>query len=182
MKLILALLSVTLVLADNSKRDGAAPKDPVVGHWNVTEGSKIETLCLKLDGGIRLDVIYDTDNGTKATTSIVSDDHTDVDKGHSACLNSSTDRNETLALDFGSGRKLRLLFTRDTVITGDKNENKWQLYKYEFDFVYNSADFPDSKKRVPIRWKMTTTTTQLHRPAASRTDVRIWIQSRSTID
>jgi len=62
----------------------------------------------------------------------------------SQCKNSSLDRVEELVLHFNGDRFLNLSFTRDQNITGDKNEEKWQLYEITFEFKYN-GDFPDAK-------------------------------------
>lgn len=85
-------------------------------------------------------------NGSQATTTIVSDDDTEVDKRDSRCYNSSTDFNQTLTLYFTGGRRLWLHFTRDSVITGDKSQEKWQLFKIDFAFKIDE-DFPGAKRK-----------------------------------
>jgi len=90
-----------------------------------------------------MDINYATHNGTKTAT-IMSQKDVVVDEASSQCDNSSTDVNETLALNFGQDRILEFHFTRDPQITTDKTGNRWQLYKIVFAFVYDAATFPDS--------------------------------------
>jgi len=91
-----------------------------------------------MDAGVRLDIEYDTvgQPTNKSTATIVSTGNEHVNSLESICKNSSSEQNETLALDFGTGTGQTLLFkfTRDQKITGDKNEQKWQLYEIVFKF------------------------------------------------
>jgi lysosomal-associated membrane protein 1/2 len=116
---------------------------PFVGDWNLTSPAE-SSICLKLHAGIRLDITYETINGTTAVASIISQNDTRLDEQGSKCTNGSTDLNETLALDFGSN-KLFLYFTRDKRITTDDTQNRWQLFKVLFTFQYDEETFPGSK-------------------------------------
>jgi len=133
---------------DYKKEERAASSkdlEPKVGHWNVTSYEGIHSeICIRMDAGIKLDVTYETKNGSVKTTTIVSDDDTRVNS-RSFCKNGTLDRNETLALRFGIDRLLVLSFSRDSRITGDSKEEKWDLYNVEFSFRYDQ-DFPDAKE------------------------------------
>jgi lysosomal-associated membrane protein 1/2 len=125
-------------------RDAEPPEDPVVGFWNVTDGRG--EICIRLDGSIKMEINYEMLNGTMGKTTLVSTPATSVDQHGSRCgFNSSSSVNQTLALDFGIDRRLYFEFTRDKTITGDKNENKWQLFEIRFNFVYDD-DFPAAKE------------------------------------
>jgi len=125
------------------------PQQPFVGDWNFTNPGLGGKLCMKLQAGIRLDIVYDTNfqNSTTKTATIYSTDKVAVDEDNSHCENSTSDTNETLALKFNHDRTLMFYFTRDPSITKDSNKNRWQLYKIEFDFVYDNETFPDSAER-----------------------------------
>jgi len=123
-----------------------APTEPYQGEWNYTNTP--HGLCMKLKGGIRLDIVYDTiwRNGTTKTATILSDPKVIVDKMDSKCDNSTTDVNETLALKFNDQRTLTFYFTRDKLITKDDKGHRWLLYQVAFDFVYDLATFPDGAR------------------------------------
>jgi lysosomal-associated membrane protein 1/2 len=120
------------------------PSEPYQGEWNHTNSH--QELCMKLKAGIRLDIVYDTvwKNGTTKTATILSDSKVIVDDMNSKCENSTTDVNETLALQFNDQRTLTFYFTRDKLITKDDKGGRWLLYKVAFDFIYDSATFPES--------------------------------------
>jgi len=129
--------------------DAPVPTDPYVGEWNYTnihqglEGK----LCMKLKAGIRLDIIYDTHNGTKTAT-ILSTSETAVDELDSSCENSTSDTDEVLALKFNHilfPPKLSFYFTRNSSITKDDTKKRWQLYKVAFAFTYDPVTFPESQ-------------------------------------
>lgn len=49
---------------EQNKKEGDEPKVPKVGHWNFTShDGKDPSPCLRLDGGIRLDVGYEAVSG-----------------------------------------------------------------------------------------------------------------------
>jgi len=156
MKLVAGIFLLCICLAfgeehghrDSQQKEQAAPTDPVVGHWNVSYDGK-HGLCIRMDAGIRLDIEYETkDQATnKSTATIVSLGMEDA-SSVGTCKNASLDLNQTLQLDFGPFRKLYFNFTRDEKITGDKNEQKWQLYAVEFDFLYDRETFPHAKDPI----------------------------------
>jgi len=147
MNLVVGIFAVCCIAlcAGKEKADDPPAKEPVVGHWNATNEDG-KSLCIKMDGAIRLTITYETKQGTNSTATIVSEEDVVVE-GHpkSYCKNSSKDLNESLALKFNKDRLLTFYFTRDPAITGDSSKQMWQLNEVQFEFKYDS-DFPDAKK------------------------------------
>lgn len=142
---LLVSVFVGLCLYGFCRADSPTPAQPYVGEWNYTNSphGPGDKLCMKLRAGIRLEIDYETHNGTK-TAQIISTSDVIVDEAGSKCDNSTSDLNEILSLQFHPKRILKLYFTRETNITKDSTHHRWQLYKVAFDFVYDIATFPDS--------------------------------------
>jgi len=148
MKFVFGLFIALWICALCNGDSPTPPPQPFIGDWNFTNAphQTSDKLCMKLRAGIRLDITYETHNGTK-TAAIFADNHVVVDDGKSDCENSSSDGNETMALKFKDRDTLLLYFTRDPRITHDDKGVRWQLYKVEFQFVYDDATFPDAMRK-----------------------------------